>query len=296
MSPAAPTATTRQLARWERFRAGRHAALSEEFGWLTLTSLQWLGPDPARLEYLPGRWSASARADEGGTAFLEATAADGLVLAASGRTVEGRISASLANEESLEWVRCGNILAELIVRGERYAVRTRDLDSAVYRGFSGVPVFAYDPRFVVTGRFHPYDAGRTVGIGTSHPEEESVATAVGEVEFELEGRTHRLVAEPAPLGGLTINFHDRTNGSSTYGWRKVATPKPRPDGTVAIDFNRAINYPSAFTAYGTCPRPIAGNAVDAAVEAGEKLPIPPLPGAPGAQSAPGSGHGPTPTN
>ena len=37
-----------------------------------------------------------------------------------------------------------------------------------------------------------------------------------------------------------------------------------------LDFNRAINYPSAFTPYGTCPMPVKNNSLDYRIEAGEK--------------------------
>ena len=39
-----------------------------------------------------------------------------------------------------------------------------------------------------------------------------------------------------------------------------------------LDFNRAINYPSAFTPYGTCPMPVKNNSLDYRIEAGEKSP------------------------
>ena len=39
-----------------------------------------------------------------------------------------------------------------------------------------------------------------------------------------------------------------------------------------LDFNRAINYPSAFTPYGTCPMPVKNNSLDYRIEAGEKEP------------------------
>jgi uncharacterized protein (DUF1684 family) len=39
-----------------------------------------------------------------------------------------------------------------------------------------------------------------------------------------------------------------------------------------IDFNRTINLPFAFTAYGTCPAPVAGNRLGVPVTAGEKKP------------------------
>ena len=52
----------------------------------------------------------------------------------------------------------------------------------------------------------------------------------------------------------------------------VHGPARRPDGTVVLDFNRAINYPSAFTPYGTCPMPVKNNSLDSRIEAGEKDP------------------------
>ena len=42
------------------------------------------------------------------------------------------------------------------------------------------------------------------------------------------------------------------------------------DGSVLIDFNRTINLPFAFTAYGTCPAPVPGNRLGLPVTAGEK--------------------------
>ena len=271
-SAGAASAVDREQLRFARYRQSRHEALAAEFGWLTLTSLQWLGAEPTTVELLPGLWSANDSASAGGIATLTATAADNLFFADTGEPVDGRVTARLANEESLNWVRFGNIMVELAVRADRYAIRTRDLDSPVYTRFKGVPIFDFNPDLVVTGHFKAYDAERQVPIATSHPQVQSTATAVGEVSFELGGASRRLVAEPGTLGGLTLNFHDLTNGTSTYDWRKVTTAKPRPDGSVIIDFNRAINYPSAFTPYGTCPRPIRGNQIDALIEAGEKMP------------------------
>jgi len=77
--------------------------------------------------------------------------------------------------------------------------------------------------------------------------------------------------EGVPAVVLHCSIHSY-RASSTDEWRKLAVSRPRPDGSVVLDFNRAINYPSAFTPYGTCPMPVAGNSIDVAVEAGEKLP------------------------
>jgi uncharacterized protein (DUF1684 family) len=267
-----------QLARWQRFRNSRNTALASEYGWLTLTSFQWLEDRPAEVELVPGLWSA-----DGTTAFLTAAAADGLTLVQTGEPVDGTISAVLANEESLLWVQYGGtdgrqVVVELARRAHKYAIRTRDSQSPVFTGFEGVPTFDYRPDLVVEARFLPYPEPVDVPIGTANPLVDGVHRSVGELVFRLPGKDHEfhLQAEEEKLGALTVTFHDETNGESTDEWRKVSTARPRvdPQGnrTVVLDFNRAINYPSAFTPYGTCPMPVKNNSLDYRIEAGEKEP------------------------
>ncbi|MFK0005296.1 DUF1684 domain-containing protein [Paenarthrobacter sp. NPDC090522] len=269
-----PIATDAQLARWERFRSGRNSALASDHGWLTLASFQWLEEEPAAAELAPGLWST-----DGSSAVLTATADDGLSFVATGEPAVGTFTEALQDEESLMWVQYGGpeghqVVVELAVRADKYAIRTRDNGSPVYTGFTSVPTFAYDPQWVITGTFEAYDHPVDVPIGTANPLVDGLHRSVGEVVFHAPGISHeiRLHAEEEKLGALNVTFHDETNGETTDEWRKVFIPKPRPDGSVVIDFNRAINYPSAFTPYGTCPMPVRGNSIDVRVEAGEKLP------------------------
>lgn len=268
--------TTTQTAeeRWLRFRAARNASLAEKHGWLTLTSFQWLADELAGLDVVPGLWHSA-----GDTAHLAARPSDGLTDLTSGRPVDGTITAALDDEESLMWVAYGGedgrqVLVELARRAGRYAIRTRDAASPILAAFSGVPAFGYRADLVVEGRFEPYDEPREERISTAHPEVPGTHPTVGEVVFSLpgDGREFRLHAAQEESGSLGITFHDTTNGASTAPWRKVTARRPRPDGTVILDFNRAINYPSAFTPYGTCPMPVSGNIIEAPVEAGEKKP------------------------
>ncbi|MCB5291758.1 DUF1684 domain-containing protein [Arthrobacter sp. SO3] len=272
-----------QLARWRRFRTSRNAALASEYGWLTLTSFQWLDGRPAAVELAPGLWST-----DGTTAFLTAAASGGLTLVETGEPVEGTVSAALANEESLLWVQYGGadgrqVVVELAMRANKYAVRTRDSESPVFTEFDGVPTFGYRPDLVVEASFHPYPEPVDVPIGTANPLVDGVHRSVGELVFRLPGKDHdfHLQAEEEKLGALTVTFHDETNGAAppelaTAEWRKVSTARPRVDAlgnrTVILDFNRAINYPSAFTPYGTCPMPVKNNSLDYRIEAGEKEP------------------------
>ncbi|MBT2515301.1 DUF1684 domain-containing protein [Arthrobacter sp. ISL-30] len=270
----ATQATEAQLERWQRFRRSRNSALAAEHGWLTLTSFQWLDSEPSTVDLAPGLWST-----DGTTATLTATASDGLTLVETGEPVDGTLTATLQDEESLMWVQFGGddgtqVVVELAMRAGKYAVRTRDNSSPVLTEFEGVPTFDYKPDWVIEGRFEPYPEPVDVPISTANPLVEGVHRSVGEIVFRVPGLPHevRLHAEEEKLGALNVTFHDETNGITTDEWRKVFVPRPRPDGSVIIDFNRAINYPSAFTPYGTCPMPVRGNSIDVAVEAGEKLP------------------------
>jgi uncharacterized protein (DUF1684 family) len=93
---------------------------------------------------------------------------------------------------------------------------------------------------------------------------------VGEVAFELGGRTHVLKVNE----GDWIAFRDASNGVDTTRhcrWVDVAVAS---DGTAVVDFNFAANPPCAFTDFGTCPLPPEGNDLEVAVLAGERDPRP----------------------
>ncbi|MBP2412186.1 uncharacterized protein (DUF1684 family) [Arthrobacter stackebrandtii] len=257
----------RLTQRWDCFRTGRNAALAAPHGWLSLTSFHWLPAAPSALPGVPGLWSF-----DGTTAYLTAAAEDDLSMVSSGQPVLGTVTAELSDEESLMWVASGSMVVELGMRANRYMVRTRDAQSPTLASFSGVPAFDYDPAMVVTGSFTPFDAPRPTPIATASPEVPGVAVLAGEVSFELDGIPYTLAAEEGALGSLVITFHDASNDVSSSHWRMLELTNPRPDGSVAVDFNRAINYPSAFTDFGTCPAPVPGNTLPVAIEAGERDP------------------------
>jgi uncharacterized protein (DUF1684 family) len=274
------TSPDAQLQRWQRFRTSRNTALAAEHGWLTLTSFQWLESQPSAVDLAPGLWST-----DGTTATLTAETADGLTLVETGEPVNGTITARLADEESLMWVQFGGVggtqvMVELAMRANKYAIRTRDSQSPVLTEFDGVPTFDYRPDLVVEARYEAYPEPEDVPIATANPLVDGVHRTVGELVFRLPGKDHeyRLHAEEEKLGALAVTFHDETNGDSTDEWRKISTARPRVDSSgnasVILDFNRAINYPSAFTPYGTCPMPVKNNSLDARIEAGEKRPNP----------------------
>lgn len=252
---------------WKEWHEAREQELAADFGWLTLTSFQWLSHNPTRIEGLPGQWSTN-----GSSADITVDASFGLLMFDDGQPVDGTVTSSLREGQSLMWVRRDNIAAELAVRNYAYAIRTRDNNAETRTGFQGVPTFDFSDDWVLGSRFEPYPAPQMENIGSAREDIPLIAEAVGEVVFEFDGGEYRLRAQAAGDGGLTLNFHDATNGDETAPWRFVQTAPPEDDGSVVLDFNRTLNYPSAFTDFGACPAPMQANRLAFAVTAGEKKP------------------------
>jgi len=246
---------------WQTWHSAREQDLDTDYGWLSIAAFDWLPSAPTALSGLPGKWWAD---DE--RAYV--TAAGELTL--GGEPVNGTVSASVPEVGSLSWLLYGDRLAELVLRGGRYAVRQRDPRAATRREFSGVPTYPLDDGWVVKAYYTPYVQPEQVEVSTARDDLRQHVTAVGTVHLALGGTAYELLATAAGGGRLNVSFHDKTNGEETAPWRTVTTGVVKRDGSVLIDFNRTINLPFAFTAYGTCPAPVAGNRLGLPVTAGEK--------------------------
>jgi uncharacterized protein len=69
---------------------------------------------------------------------------------------------------------------------------------------------------------------------------------------------------------LQLVFADSTNGDSTYSVGRFLFVAPNADGTITLDFNRAILPPCAFSYNFNCPLPPKQNRFGVPIEAGEK--------------------------
>ncbi|GAA1984466.1 DUF1684 domain-containing protein [Terrabacter lapilli] len=249
---------------WDQWRAAREASLGEEHGWLSLTGFAWLPDEPSALPGLPGLWWAG---EDG--AHVRAEEQDRLVTDVG--PVLGRASADVAESGSLHWVRHDDRVVELLRRGGRLAVRTRDPQAPARLAFKGVPTWEHDPEWVRPATFTPAQEPVTVEVATAREDLVQQARVVGTVDVDIAGVRHRLSAVPAG-DGLALLFHDATNEVTSAPWRSVATEAPDPGGNLVVDFNRAVNLPFAFSDHGTCPAPVSGNRIAVAVTAGEKRP------------------------
>ena len=92
------------------------------------------------------------------------------------------------------------------------------------------------------------------------------------VEFQRDGKTHRLELLDQGEPTLFLVFADRTSGHGSYpAGRYLDLARPGPDGRMVIDFNRAENPPCAFTPYATCQLAPPANRLDLVVAAGEQV-------------------------
>ena len=215
----------------------------------------------------------SAGADAGSDAGSQATGGHAAVPARPQvRVEENGFSAKLPTGGSLNWFTVGNVLYELIDRAGRLGVRVRNSKSPLLGKFFEVPVFDPDPDFVFLARFTRFDPFKTYPIETAQEDLQLQTQAAGIVTFDTQHGEVNLLATGCPKTGLQLDFHDSTNGSTTSAWRTIDLGVPNQDGSLVVDFNRAVNYPFAFTSFATCPAPIEGNVVPFDVTAGERRP------------------------
>ncbi|MDT5066207.1 MAG: uncharacterized protein QOK02_2362 [Mycobacterium sp.] len=247
------TVTTFEAA-WNQWHGERESYYGDPLGWVSITGLYWLTDEFESVADLPGRWRADTEAAyvEGidGVERLEpAEGAPGLFVAAGDRRIE------------------------VIRRTGTVALRVHDPESPHLEQYNGIPAYPPAQRWQVSGTFTPFEQPRKVTTGAVVEGLEHHHTALGTIDFELEGAPARLIAFGREDGALQILFTDATSGVTTYpGARSLSVAAPAYGGAVTLDFNRASNLPCSFTDYATCPVAPPENRLAVAVEAGEKNP------------------------
>ncbi|MFC9354767.1 DUF1684 domain-containing protein [Arthrobacter sp. NPDC057013] len=267
-------------AGWEQWHVAHERRRADPHGFLAVTHLHWLTAEPARLEGVPGTWSVR---DDAVTVVLEA----GESLLRDGKELNGRelngspagngrtavVFDPVAEREGIN-LTAGPAVVELAKRGGEYIVRPRHPENTLLTGYRGTPAYAPDLRFAVGGVFVPFDEPRPTTVGAAVEGIVHVYEAPGEIRFQLDGQDLSLTAfnGHAP-GTLSVLFTDATSGKTTYAAnRSLTVGAPDADGRVALDFNRAVNLPCAYTDLAICPLPPAENRLPVAIEAGEQNP------------------------
>ena len=242
------------------FYAKREASLKSENGWLNLAGLFWLKEGENTI----------GGAESNDFVFPHAEASLGKVILQNNQVLyNGQVifpysgsKPTVISHQSLRWF--------IIQRGDKFAIRLRDLEGEYLKAFHGIEHFPANPKWKIKAKFIP-TADKKVTIiditGRSYQED-----SPGLLEFVVDGKTYRLEAGPGETKeDFFVVFGDATNKTSTYGGGRFLDTKGfNADGTVTLDFNKAYNPPCAFTPFATCPLPTKENKLTLAIPAGEK--------------------------
>ncbi|MFE5288187.1 DUF1684 domain-containing protein [Nocardia sp. NPDC056611] len=252
---------------WAAFRTERAAWARQPLGWLSLTGLHWLGADPETVDGLPGRWHADSE-----NVYVTVDS-DQPELSLDGVALSGEAAITPGEGAPGLQIHTGDRIIEVIRRTGQFALRVHDPAAPTLAAFTEIPVYEPRQRWIVTGYFEPFAQTRVVTTGAVVEGLEHHHTATGTVTFDLDGERRELVVFGSEALGLHVLFTDATSGVTTYGGaRRLDLSRPAADGSLLLDFNRAVNLPCAFTDYATCPIAPAENRLPLAVEAGEQDP------------------------
>jgi uncharacterized protein (DUF1684 family) len=255
------------------FRKIRIDSLQHENGYLNISGLFWLkegentiGADTKNDFVFPAEHSDSFlgkiilnngvvtfKSNEANQVFSLGQAVSEMIIFQDKKVV-------VLEHKSLRWF--------IIKRGEKYALRLRDLEGEYVRNFKGIDYFSIDSSWRIKAKFVP-TYGKKLHItditGRNYLEE-----SPGELHFTIKGKKYTLEA-----GGTTdeffIVFGDLTNKKTTYGGgRFLYANSPDKEGNVILDFNKSLNPPCEFTPFATCPLPTKKNRMNLEITAGEK--------------------------
>jgi uncharacterized protein (DUF1684 family) len=264
-----------QLDGWHRQRI---ESLKSENGWLNLAGLYWLkegsndaGTDPGNdLTFPAGVAPSYLGVFHLVNGVVQFDAAPGVVVEADGQPLLETKTIFAPDLKKPVTLTHGSLRWFVIKRGDRYAVRLRDLDSPLLKEFTGIDRFPADESWRVKARLERLTQPRTIPI-LDVTGQISQQPLLGTLVFERNGQRYRLDAVGEGSTKLFILFGDQTNTTQTYGsGRFLYADLPGPDGLTTLDFNQAINPPCAFTPFATCPIPPKQNRLAVAVQAGEK--------------------------
>ncbi|WP_328539572.1 DUF1684 domain-containing protein [Streptomyces sp. NBC_00344] len=251
-------------ADWRSWHEQRTETVSAPYGPLALTGTHWL--DDAVEGLIPavaGHWEVA-----GDEVLLTASAEDGLTV--DGEPFAGRVALT-ADRAPAGSARVAQGERRLVVlrREGLWAVRVWDPRSGPRQAFAGIEAGPYDESWVLRGLFRPYAERRDVRVPNADGRDRGLALA-GELAFLLEGDEYTLQVAAEEDGSLWAVFADATSGTSSYRFRFLRPPAPASDGTVSVDFNRALLPPCAFAEHFICPFPPPGNTLPVAITAGER--------------------------
>jgi uncharacterized protein (DUF1684 family) len=262
---ATTTPTAEQL--YATYHERRELSVVQPKGSLALVNTQWIDSEQT-IYGVPGVWAPLPTGQSG--LLVTATAADNITV--DGVLVEGSAVVRGKDDAAPSEIAFSDTVTGFVIASEQgnYALRVWDSNSEGIQEFGSIDGFAYNPDWVITAKWNEIPGGMTVGF--EHLKDDGATreeVVPGEITFSKDGVDYDLAAFKAGRA-LQLVFADATNGDSTYSVGRFLFVAPNADGTITLDFNRAILPPCAFSYNFNCPLPPKQNRFAVPIEAGEK--------------------------
>jgi len=267
MGPMSVTPNTTGQQLLKKLHARRNAAVTSAQGNLALVNTQWVDSEQT-IYGVPGIWAPRDAGQSG--LRLTSTASDNIVV--DGHLVDGSAIVRGQDDDNPSSIVFSDTVTGFVIASEQgsYALRVWDAQSEGILEFGRIDAFEHNPEWVVTALFTEVPGGQTVGF--EHLKDNGATRELvvpGEITFEKDGIHYSLAAFKSG-NALQLVFADSTNGDSSYSVGRFLFVAPNADGTITLDFNRAILPPCAFSYNFNCPLPPLQNRFTVPIEAGEK--------------------------
>ena len=245
----------------------RELAVVQPKGSLALVNTQWVDSEQT-IWGVPGVWAPLPEGESG----LRVTASASDDIRVDGVRVDGSAVVRGKNDPNPSEIAFRDTVTGFVIASEAgaYALRVWDANSEAIQEFGSIDVFPYNPEWIVTALWTEIPGGMTVGFEHLKDDGSTRDEVVpGSITFSKDRVDYELAAFKAGRA-LQLVFADGTSGVSTYSVGRFLFLAPNPDGTITLDFNRAILPPCAFSYSFNCPLPPKQNRFVVPIEAGEK--------------------------
>jgi len=265
MEPMTDTATETPESQLATYHERRELSVVQPLGSLALVNTQWVDSEQT-IYGVPGRWASNP----GGGLTVTAEASDAIVV--DGELVDGTVVVRGKDDPNPSTIVFSDTVTGFVIASSEgtYALRVWDSNSEGIQQFGGIDAYGYNPEWVITAKFSENPAGTTLGFEHLKDDGQTREEVIpGEITFTKDGVDYNLAAFKAGRA-LQLVFADATNGDDTYSVGRFLFVAPNPDGTITLDFNRAVLPPCAFSYNFNCPLPPKQNRFGVRIEAGEK--------------------------
>jgi uncharacterized protein len=261
------TSTPTAAQAYATYHSRRELAVVQPKGSLALVNTQWIDAEQT-IWGVPGVWAPLPDGESG--LRVTATAADKITV--DGVLVDGSAVVRAKNDPNPSEIVFSETVTGFVIASEAgsYALRVWDANSEGIQEFGSIDAFPYNPDWVITATWSEIPGGMTVGFEHLKDDGSTRDEVVpGSITFSKDGVDYNLAAFKAGHA-LQLVFADATSGDSTYSVGRFLFLAPNADGTITLDFNRAVLPPCAFSYNFNCPLPPKQNRFAVAIEAGEK--------------------------